>query len=142
MNDDQYYYDLKADQARYQKMREEDLARQQAEEEQKQERMGWGIFLVALVLSLIADAAEAITLGTIGWFIGFVIDLILLAMLGLSKAGRKQWKKWVWGPLIEKVPILATVPLFRAAFLTWSFVSSRSSIMRQVSKASSLGKSK
>lgn len=142
MPDDQYSYDLASDRARYQKMREEDLARQQAEEEQRQEQMGWGIFLVALFLSLIADVVELITAGTLGWFVGFIIDLILLAMLGLSKAGRKQWKKWIWGPIIEKVPILATVPLFRAAFLTWAFVSSRSPLLQQLSKAASLGKNK
>lgn len=140
--DDQYYYDLASDRARYQKMREEDLARQQAEEKQKQERMGWGIFLIALFLSLVADVAELLTAGTLGWFVGFVIDLILLAMLGLSKAGRKQWKKWVWGPVIEKVPILATVPLFRAAFLTWSFISSRSTVLQQLSKTASFGQTK
>lgn len=141
-NDDQYYYALKADQARYQKMREEDLARQQTEEEQKQERMGWGIFLIALFLSLIADVIELLTVGTLGWFVGFIIDLILLAMLGLSKAGRKQWKKWIWGPIIEKVPILAAVPLFRAAFLTWAFISSRSTILQHLSKAATLGQTK
>ena len=142
MPDDQYQYALEADRARYQKMREEDSARQQVEEEQKQERMGWRIFLIALFLSLIADLAELFTLGTLGWFVGFIIDLLLLAMLGFSKAGRKQWKKWIWGPIIEKVPILATIPLFRAAFLTWSFISSRSTVLQQLSKAASLGQTK
>lgn len=122
-------------------MHEEDLARQQ-QEEQIQGRMGWGIFLVALFLSLIADIVELLTVGTLGWFVGFIIDLILLAMLGLSKAGRKQWKKWVWGPIIEKVPILAAVPLFRAAFLTWAFVSSRSPMLQQLGKAAPLGQTK
>lgn len=141
MPDDQYYYDLETDRARYQKMREEDLARQQAEEKQKQERMGWGIFLVALFLSLIADVAELLTAGTLGWFVGFVIDLMLLAMLGFSKAGQKQWKKWVWGPIIEKVPILAAVPLFRAAFLTWAFISSRSTLLKKATIVASHFKS-
>lgn len=142
MVDDQYYYDLASERAKYEKLRQADLARQQAEQEQKQEQMGWGIFLVALVLSLIADVVELLTAGTLGWFVGFVVDLILLAMLGFSKAGRKQWKKWIWGPLIEKVPILAAVPLFRVAFLTWAFVSSRSTLLQQLSKASSLGQTK
>ncbi|MBI2062647.1 MAG: hypothetical protein HYT61_00130 [Candidatus Yanofskybacteria bacterium] len=135
--DNQYYYDLATDRASYQKLREEDLARQQAEEEQNQERMGWGTFLVALVLSLIADAVELITIGTLGWFVGFVVDLILMTMLGFSRAGRKQWKKWIWGPIIEKVPILAAIPFFRATFLTWAFISSRSPILQQLSKAAS-----
>ena len=117
----------------------ENLAQKQ---ESPQARMGWGIFLIALILSLIADIVEALTAGTIGWFVGFFIDLILLAILGFSKAGRKQFKKWIWGPLIEKVPILATVPFFRAGFLIWAFASSRSKTLQAVSKVASASLSK
>src|SRR3989344_4342680 len=99
----QYQYDLATDRFHYQKKREEDLMRQQTEEEPETARIGWGIFLVALFLSLIADAVQFFTIGTLGWFVGFIIDMILLAMLVFSKAGQKQWKKWVWGPIIEKV---------------------------------------
>lgn len=104
--------------------------------------MGWGIFLAALVLSLIADVVEFFTVGTIGWFVGLIIDLILLAMLGFSKAGQKQFKKWIWGPLIEKIPILATIPLFRVGFLIWAFVSSRSKKLQAVAGAATAGLSK
>jgi hypothetical protein len=104
--------------------------------------MGWGIFLIALVLSLIADVVELITAGTLGWFVGLFIDLILLVMLGFSKAGRKQFKKWIWGPLIETIPILSTIPLFRVAFLIWAFASSRSKTLQAVSKVASAGLSK
>ena len=99
-SEQQYQYALEEDRAR-QRLEAESLAQQQGS---SQDKMGWGIFIVALILSLIADAVELITAGTLGWFVGLFIDLILLVMLGFSKAGRKQFKKWIWGPLIETVP--------------------------------------
>ena len=135
----QYQYALEEDRARQRLWAEEDLARQQ---EEAQTRMGWGIFLVALILSLIADIVEFFTVGTIGWIVGFIVDLILLAMLGFSKAGKKQFKKWIWGPLIETIPILSTIPLFRVGFLIWAFASSRSKKLQAVSEVASTGLSK
>ncbi len=136
----QYQYALEEDRARQRLWAEEDLARQQQEETQA--RMGWGIFLIALILSLIADIVEFFTVGTIGWIVGLIIDLILLAMLGFSKAGKKQFKKWIWGPLIETIPILSTIPLFRVAFLIWAFASSRSKKLQTVSGIATAGLSK
>ena len=137
-SEQQYQYALEEDRAR-QRLEAESLAQQQGS---SQDKMGWGIFIVALILSLIADAVELITAGTLGWFVGLFIDLILLVMLGFSKAGRQQFKKWIWGPLIETVPILSAVPLFRVAFLIWAFASSRSKTLRAVSKVASAGLSK
>jgi hypothetical protein len=131
----QYQYALEEDRAR-QRLWAEESARQQ---EQTKNRMGWGTFLIALILSLIADAAELFTGGTIGWFVGLFVDLTLLAMLGFSTAGRKQFKKWIWGPLIEKIPILDAIPFIRAGFLIWSFVSSRSKKLQTISKIASAG---
>lgn len=105
---------------------------------QKQAKMGWGIFLIALLLSLLADAIELFTLGTIGWLVGLFIDLILFLMLGFTAAGRKQFKKWVWGPLIEKIPFLNAIPFIRAGFLIWSFVSSRSQLVQKVGAAAKI----
>ncbi len=135
----QYQYALEEDRARQRLWAEEDLAHKQ---ENAQARMGWGIFLIALLLSLIADVVEFFTAGTLGWFVGLFVDLILLAMLGFSKAGKKQFKKWIWGPLIEKIPILSTIPLFRVGFLIWAFVSSRSKTLQAISGAASAGLSK
>jgi len=135
----QYQYALEEDRARQRLWAEEDLARQQGE---TKARMGWGIFLIALILSLIADVVEFFTAGTLGWFVGLIVDLILLAMLGFSKAGKKQFKKWIWGPLIETIPILSTIPLFRVAFLIWAFVSSRSKKLQAVSEVATAGLSK
>ncbi len=137
--EESYKYALEEDRARQRLLAEEDSARQQEEVEA---RMGWGIFLTALILSLVADAAEFFTAGTLGWFVGLVIDLILLLMLGLSTAGRKQFKKWIWGPVIETVPLLSTFPFIRVAFLIWSFVSSRSKKLRAVAEIASTGLAK
>jgi hypothetical protein len=134
-----YKYALEEDRARQRLLAEEDLARQQGE---TKARMGWGIFLMALILSLIADAAEIFTGGTLGWFVGLFVDLILLAMLGLSTAGRKQFKRWIWGPLVESIPVLSTIPFIRVGFLIWSFVSSRSKMLQTVSEVASAGLSK
>lgn len=94
-------------------------------------KMGLGIFLIALVLSLIADFAELVTAGTLGWFVGIFVDFILLLILGISKGARKQWKKIVVAIVGETVPIVATLPL-RTLFLIWAFISSRSSALRAV----------
>lgn len=134
----EYQYALEEDRAR-QRLEAESLAQQQG---LSQTRMGWGIFLIALVLSLIADIVEVLTAGTIGWLVGLFIDLILFAILGFSKAGRKQFKKWIWGPLIETIPFLSAFPFFRAGFLIWAFVSSRSEKLQVVSKVVSAGLSK
>ena len=132
----QYQYALEEDRTLQRLWAEEELARQQ---EQAKNRMGWGTFLIALILSLIADAAEFLTGGTIGWFVGLFVDLILLVMLGFSTAGRKQFKKWIWGPLIEKIPILDAIPFIRVGFLTWSFISSRSKKLQAISRITSTG---
>jgi hypothetical protein len=134
----QNQYDLERERASYQQVQQLESEQQ----EQENSKMGWGLFLIALVLGLIADVVELLTVGTLGWFVGFIIDLILAGMLGLSASGRKQWKKWVWGPIIETVPILSTIPLFRAAFLIWSFASSRSTTLQAISSATSLGSKK
>jgi hypothetical protein len=135
----QYQYTLEEDRTRQRQWTEADLARQHGKTEAG---MGWGIFLIALLLSLVADAAEFFTLGTFGWFVGLVVDLILMLMLGLSAAGQKQFKKWIWGPAIETIPILSALPFIRVAFLTWSFVSSRSKKLRTAAKIASAGLSK
>jgi O-antigen/teichoic acid export membrane protein len=132
----QYQYALEEDRAR-QRLEAEQLAQQQ-----EPPKMGWGIFIIALVLSLIADAAELLTAGTLGWFVGLVVDLILLLMLGFSAAGRKQFKKWIWGPVIEKIPILAAIPFIRVGFLIWSFVSSRSEKFQAVSRVATAAPAK
>lgn len=126
-------YELELDRLRDRQAQEAGQAEQQSK--QKQAKMGWGVFLIALLLSLLADAVELFTLGTIGWLVGLFIDLILFLMLGFTAAGRKQFKKWIWGPLIEKIPFLNALPFLRAAFLIWSFVASRSQLVQKAGAA-------
>lgn len=123
---------LEQDRAWHQKMQEESYARQQAEQPQS-EKMGWGIFLPALFLCVVADLIDAFTAGTIGWLIGIFVDLLLLLMLGLSGSARKQWKKWLTGLAGESIPIIDALPL-RSGFLLWSFISSRSEKLQEVSR--------
>jgi hypothetical protein len=89
-------------------------------------KMGIMFFSILLILCVIGDLIDVFTAGTIGWVVGLFIDGILLLATGLSKAGRKQFKRILVGVLGETIPIpfLAILP-FRSLFLTWSFVKSR-----------------
>lgn len=122
----QYQHALATERFRYQKKREEDLARQQEENQQGTIPMGWGIFLSSLFLSLVADILE---ISVIGAPLIIIIDIILGFMLGFSKGAKKQWKKWIAGFL--------PIPLARVALLIWSFVSSRSTMLQQIGKLAS-----
>lgn len=101
--------------------REEDERKSQPQESQK---MGTMFFLILLLLCIVADFVDMLTAGTIGWLLGLLVDGILLLSAGLSKAGRKQFKRIIIGVIGEKVPILNILPL-RSLFLIWSFVNSR-----------------
>lgn len=101
-------------------------------EEQEKNKMGWGVFLLTLPLSIIADTIEIITLGTLGWFIGLGIDFILFLILGFTRAGRKQWKKLISALLAESVPFINVLPI-RTIMLIWSFMASRSKLLEMLS---------
>lgn len=113
---------------------ESDRAISQAESEQEEEnketqpkepvKMGTMFFAILLLLCVVADFIDMLTAGTIGWIIGLFVDGILLFATGLTKAGRKQFKRITVGVIGEKVPIINILPL-RSLFLTWSFVKSR-----------------
>ncbi len=118
----------------------QDIYQQQATEEKAQEeqernnKMGWGVFLFSLLLSVIADAIEIFTLGTIGWFTGLGIDFILLITLGFTRAGQKQWKKLVGALFAESIPFVNALPI-RTIMLTWSFLASRHPLVANAGKA-------
>ena len=123
-------------QQNYQEQLESDRAISQAEQErkdeeiknqpQKPEKMGIMFFSILLLLCVVADFIDMITVGTIGWLVGLFVDAVLLLASGLSKAGRKQFKRILLGVIGETIPIpfLAILP-FRSLFLTWSFIQSR-----------------
>ena len=127
----QYEAEVRRQQAWYQQQQAEDFTRQQEQQAPKNKPISLGFFLLGLLLSLIADGAEIFTLGTIGWIVGVVVDLILLAMFGLSKAGRGQFKKFIWAPIIETIPVLNIIPA-RTASIIWTFMSSRSKTLSSV----------
>ncbi len=120
----------------FQEQLESDRALSQAEAEKDEEekenqpetpaRMGTMFFAILLLLCIVADFIDIITIGTIGWLVGLFVDAILLLSAGLSKAGRKQFKRILIGVIGETLPIpfLAILP-FRSFFLIWSFVKSR-----------------
>lgn len=124
---------LESDRAIYQagQEREEEEKRNQP---QKPEKMDSVLFAILLLLCVIGDLIDILTVGTIGWIVGLFIDGILLLATGLSKAGRKQFKRILVGVLGETIPIplLAIVP-FRSLFLTWGFIKSRSSTVQKMS---------
>lgn len=96
-------------------------------------RMGTMFFAILLLLCVVADFIDIITVGTIGWLVGLFVDAILLLSAGLSKAGRKQFKRILVGVIGETLPIpfLAILP-FRSLFLVWSFVKSRYELPTQL----------
>ncbi len=93
----------------------------QSKESAKMDTM---MFIILLLLCVVADFVDMLTVGTIGWIIGFFVDGILLLTIGLSKGGRKQFKRILVGVVGDSIPILAILP-FRSFFLVWSFVQSR-----------------
>lgn len=103
--------------------REEDEKKNQAETPEKMDTM---MFAILLLLCVVADFIDIITVGTIGWLVGLFVDAVLLLSVGLSKGGRKQFKRILIGVIGETVPVpfLAMLP-FRSLFLVWSFVKSR-----------------
>ncbi|MDO8495557.1 MAG: hypothetical protein Q7S32_03500 [bacterium] len=116
------------------------LARERAEAEEKaqkeqheKDKMGWGVFIFALVLSIIADIVEIVTLGTIGWLVGLVIDFILFITFGMTRAGQKQWKKLVGALVAESIPGINILPV-RSIMVIWSFIASRPKLIGKLDK--------
>lgn len=126
----EYLYQLELARARQRMLQEEEAARME-EEGQKPVPMSWLLFLPMLLITVILDIIDIFTGGTVGWFIGIFGDLLLLAVTGISKAGRKQFKRIVIGLLGDSVPIVAFLPI-RSIFLIWAFISSRSTKLQAV----------
>ena len=125
----------------YQEQLESQRALSQAESAQEEEnkenppetpaKMGTMFFFILLLLCIIADFVDMITVGTVGWLIGLFVDAILLLSFGLSRSGRKQFKRMVVGVIGDTIPVLAILP-FRSFFLVWSFVKSRHQLPTQL----------
>ncbi|MBI2062579.1 MAG: hypothetical protein HYT64_02735 [Candidatus Yanofskybacteria bacterium] len=123
-NQQQNFQDqLESDRAlsQIEKSKQEEENKNQPEEPPK---IGTTMFAILLLLCVVADFIDILTIGTIGWLIGFFVDAVLLLSFGLSKGGRKQFKRIVIGVIGDSIPVLAILP-FRSFFLVWSFVKSR-----------------
>lgn len=143
---DNFEYNLAADRAsssQAERLQAGQANAEDAENPQAQERvpMGWAFFLFLVIISLILDVVDFFTGGTIGWVIGILGDLFLAAISGMSKSGRKQFKKLLVGFLGETIlPVIDVLP-FRTTMVVWAFASSRSTKLQQISAAaSSVGK--
>lgn len=127
----------------YQEQLESDRAVYQTESEQEEDknkpeataRMDTMMFAILLLLCVVADFVDIITAGTIGWLVGLFVDAILLLSVGLSKGGRKQFKRIVIGVIGDSIPMLAVLP-FRSLFLIWGFIKSRSTTIQSISSVS------
>ncbi len=114
----------------FQEQLESDRATPQTESPQEENqseapvKMDTMLFAILLLLCVVADLIDVFTAGTVGWFVGLFVDAILLLALGLSKSGRKQFKRMIIGVIGDSIPVLAFLP-FRSFFLIWSFVKSR-----------------
>ncbi len=117
--EEQLQYDLALERTNYQQA---ELEKRAALQGHGKNKMGWGTFLFALILSLIADIAE---ISVVALPLVFFIDIILGLILGFSKGASKQWKKWIAGFL--------PIPLLRVGLLIWAFISSRSAKLQAVS---------
>lgn len=126
----EYRYQLELDRAQQRMLQDEETARME-EKNKKPVPMGWILFLFMLLITVILDIIDIFTGGTVGWFIGIFGDLLLLAVIGISKAGRKQFKRIVIGLLGDSIPIVAFLPI-RTIFLIWAFASSRSTKLKAV----------
>ncbi|MEK7583119.1 MAG: hypothetical protein AAB483_01795 [Patescibacteria group bacterium] len=81
------------------------------QEQKRQEQADQKLFRSVLKISIILDAIDIVSLGTIGWFIGCIGDLYLYKKTGQSKAGRAQKKKIIIAIVGEKIPIVNILPL-------------------------------
>ncbi len=116
-----------------QQTEQERVAEEEEAAKNRGAEMSLGLFIPLIILCIIGDFIDVITGGTIGWLIGLFIDGIILLATGLSKAGRKQFKRIVVGLIGETIPIIDVLP-FRTIFLTWGFIKSRSAIAASLSQ--------
>ncbi len=128
----EYMYQLELARAQQRMFQDEENARME-EESQKPVPMGVIFFGILLIICLIADLIDIFTGGTVGWVIGLFVDLILLIFIGISKSGRKQFKRILAGIVGDSIPIVAFLP-FRTVFLIWAFMSSRPKLMAGINK--------
>ncbi|MEK7124992.1 MAG: hypothetical protein AAB864_01160 [Patescibacteria group bacterium] len=108
----------------------------QADSSQREESLGWVVSFCLIVVSLIGDAVEIMTIGTLGWFVGLLCDGILLVVLGFTKSGKKHFRRVLVGVFGELIPGLNILPL-RTVFVLWAIIKSRSTTVQHVARLTS-----
>mgnify|MGYP001576652138 FL=1 len=122
---------LESDRALYQTESDKE-AEDKKNQSEAPAQMDTMLFAILLLLCVIADLIDIFTVGTLGWLVGLFVDAVLLLSIGLSKNGRKQFKRIVIGVVGDSIPILAVLP-FRSIFLIWGFIKSRSATAQSIS---------
>lgn len=115
------------------KQREEEKKQALAKEQglPKHEPISKKMFWWILALCAFLDAVDAITGGTIGWFIGIVGDGIILIITWKQKSSKKQFKKMLAAAGAEKIWPLNMLPV-RTPMWIWSYFSSKSKLLSSV----------
>ncbi len=98
----------------------------------QQKRMGILIFLISLFLMLLQTGVEWLTAGTIGWFVGVLISILLFVMLRPYTKSLKRAKFFMNSSLvIDAIPVIDLIPIDIVA-LVFTFVKSRSKLLQKV----------
>ncbi len=100
-------------------------------QQEDQEKPGLITLVIALLIAIPLDLIEGATLGTIGWLVALFGDFVLLAIMGITSGGRKQFFKVLAGVGLEKIPVINVLPI-RTAMVIWAFVSSQPKIMSKI----------
>lgn len=103
---------LDQDRIEYQRRLEAEQEQREPDSTKQPRMMGWGILLFSLFLILIQTGIEWATAGTVGWFIGAPISLILWFILKPYRESMKDARRfldltlfWTAIPLVDVLPM-------------------------------------
>jgi hypothetical protein len=130
-HEEQVQMQMEADRAEYERLRREELAR--AQKPRPEKSISNAKFSFGMTLSVIGDGIDIITVGTIGWLTGLIIDGILALSFGISKKNRKQIKSLVIGWLLELIPIVGMFP-FRSFAMYRVYQNSKKDYMKEMAE--------
>lgn len=127
-------FDMSQYQLAQSRQQQAQLAAKQQNAQTKSKGIGIVMFLCILLFTVFLDLVDFFTAGTIGTLIGIIGDGILLIVTGISKAGKKQFKKILVMTLGEAIPVVSILPL-RTIMWTWSFLASHPEWFVRLGKA-------
>lgn len=73
-----------------------------------------GTFYTVLILALIGDFIDLLTLGTIGYFLDKIIMIALFFVFFLKVSAIKKYliKRFIWPSIIKFIPLISTFPSY------------------------------